>query len=54
MYTFGDVQKIMDTKYPNPPSTLTDEELKELDKRPLNFPPELNKLLVQFIDKNSK
>lgn len=54
MFTFGDVQKAFDKKYPNPPSTLTDEELKELDNRPLNFPPELNELLVQFINRNSK
>jgi hypothetical protein len=50
MITFGQVNDAMVKRFPNSTeSYLTDEERKILQDRPINFNPELNKLLEEFV-----
>ncbi len=54
MITFGQVNDAMAKRFPNSTeSYLTDEERKILQDRPINFNPELNKLLEEFVVKNA-
>lgn len=51
MTTFGQVLEAMDKRFPDSPSNFTQDEREYLQNRPLKFPPELNTLLEQFVNR---